>query len=98
MRRAAIVLLIVIGAFRIAATYKVFSETADEPMHLLAGLEVLTNHAYGAQLQNPPLPRIAIALGPWLAGARYPSSLHSWSDLLAIFYSTGHYETMLVLA
>ena len=64
----AAVLLVVIGALRIAATYGVFSETADEPTHLACGLQILNEHRYTIQLQNPPLPRLLIALGPWLAG------------------------------
>ena len=91
MRRAAIIFLIAIGAIRIAATYTTFSETADEPMHLSAGLEILTHHTYSIQLQNPPLPRVLIALPPWLSGARYQEPPDK-------FHANGHYKTMLVLA
>ncbi|MFL6244814.1 MAG: ArnT family glycosyltransferase [Thermoanaerobaculia bacterium] len=98
MRRA-VILLLLIGAIRIAATYTIFSETADEPMHLSAGLELLSKHQYTIHPVNPPLPRLLIALPPWLAGA----SFHGGGDYIAdevmvMYYSTGHYKTMLVLS
>src|SRR5687768_3378379 len=91
MRRAAVILLLLLGAIRIAATYTTFSETADEPTHLSAGLQILTQHRYALQYQNPPLPRILIALPPWLAGARYDGN----GDVMT---QIGDYETMLFLA
>ncbi|MDP9191684.1 MAG: glycosyltransferase family 39 protein [Acidobacteriota bacterium] len=98
MRRAAVILLLVLGGIRIAATYTTFSETADEPMHLSAGLQVLTHHRYALQYQNPPLPRVLIAFPPWLAGARYDGSGDVMTEVMAKFHALGDYETMLVLA
>jgi hypothetical protein len=94
VRRTLLIILLLAGAIRIAATWNVFSETADEPMHLAAGLQVLTDGEYALQLQNPPLPRVLIAIGPWLGGARYDRAM----DVLSIFHSTGRYKTTLVLA
>lgn len=98
MRRSAVVLLLLIGAIRIAATYTTFSETADEPMHLTAGLEILSKHQYTIHLQNPPLPRLLIALPPWLAGARYDGTGNYLDEVMSKYYSTGHYKTMLALS
>jgi 4-amino-4-deoxy-L-arabinose transferase-like glycosyltransferase len=98
MKRAAVILLLLIGAIRIAATYTTFSETADEPMHLTAGLELLSKHRYTIHPANPPLPRILMALPPWLAGARFDDSGDLIGEVMSRFYSTGHYKTMLVLA
>jgi 4-amino-4-deoxy-L-arabinose transferase-like glycosyltransferase len=98
MRRAAVILLLAIGAIRIAATYTTFSETADEPMHLTSGLEILSKHRYTIQLQNPPFPRVLIALPAWLTGARFDGSGDYMAEVMEKFYSTGHYKTMLVLA
>jgi 4-amino-4-deoxy-L-arabinose transferase-like glycosyltransferase len=100
MRRAAVILLLAIGAMRIAATYTTFSETADEPMHLSAGLEILSKHQYKLQLQNPPLPRLLIALPPWLAGARFESAgdRDQMPEVLIKFHGLGDYERMLLLA
>lgn len=89
-----VIFLLFLAAVRIAATWNVFSETADEPVHLAAGLQVLTDGEYTLHLQNPPLPRVLIALGPWLDGARYDAT----ADVLPIFHSTGRYKTTLVLA
>jgi 4-amino-4-deoxy-L-arabinose transferase-like glycosyltransferase len=97
MRRVAVILFLAIGAIRIAATYTTFSETADEPIHLAAGLEVLSRHHYTIQLQNPPLPRLLIALPPFLHGARFDGSDYL-KEAMVKFHSTGHFKTMLVLA
>jgi 4-amino-4-deoxy-L-arabinose transferase-like glycosyltransferase len=98
MHRAAVIFLLLVGAMRIAATYTTFSATADEPMHLSAGLEILTQHRYALQLQNPPLPRMLIALPPWLAGARYNGTGEVMPEVLTKFHALGHYKTMLFLA
>ena len=66
--RSAAIILIAIGLLRIASTYTTFSEGIDEPIHLAAGLEMYTRHEYRLHLVNPPLPRLAFALGPWLDG------------------------------
>ena len=92
-------MILAIGAIRIASTYTTFSETADEPMHLSAGLQILTHHAYFLQLQNPPLPRLFIALGPYLAGARWDGSTGDpIKEAIAKFHAIGHYKTLLFLA
>jgi hypothetical protein len=98
MQRAVVVVLLAFGVLRIAATYTTFSETADEPMHLSAGLEILSQHRYGLQLQNPPLPRLLIALPPWLAGARFEGGPDPIKEAMAKFYSIDRYKTMLFLA
>jgi hypothetical protein len=96
MRRAAVVVLLAIGVLRVATTLTTFSETADEPMHLAAGLDLLTHHRYELQLQNPPLPRLLIALPPWLAGVRFEGT--GFDEVLTKFYEGGRYRTMLFLA
>ena len=97
-RRAAVILLLAIGVIRIASTYTTFSETADEPMHLSVGLQILSKHQYTFHLVNPPLPRVVTALPPWLFGARFDGTGDFVQEVLTKFYSTGHYKTMLVLA
>jgi len=89
--------LILVAAVRIVSTLTTFSETADEPMHLSSGLEVLSLHRYELQLQNPPLPRLVIALPPWLAGARY-SGADPMPEALTKFHSHGPVTRMLFLA
>jgi len=62
--------LVVIATVRIAATYRVFSFTIDEPGHFACGLEYLSKHVYRYETQHPPLARAAIALLPYLAGVK----------------------------
>ena len=47
---------------RIGATLQVFSPTADEPVHLAAGYEYLTQHKYTIDSEHPPLARAILAL------------------------------------
>jgi 4-amino-4-deoxy-L-arabinose transferase-like glycosyltransferase len=97
MQRTAVIVLLTIAALRIAATLTTFSETADEPMHLSAGLQILTQHRYTLQLQNPPIPRLVIAFLPWLAGARFDGKGDAMAEALVKFHSIGKYKTTLFL-
>ena len=96
--RLTVAVLLLIAALRIVSTYRVFSDTADEGMHLSTGLQVLTEHRYGLQLQNPPLPRVIIALPPWIAGARWDARHASMEQITSMFFVLGDYKRMLVLA
>jgi hypothetical protein len=58
------------ATWRIAHTYPVFTETADEGVHIACGMEWLSRGTYTYELQHPPLSRIAVALGPYLLGIR----------------------------
>ena len=64
------VFFICCGAARIVSTYHVFNQIADEPMHIACGLEWWDRGTYTIETQHPPLSRIAVALGPYLVGAR----------------------------
>jgi 4-amino-4-deoxy-L-arabinose transferase-like glycosyltransferase len=99
-RRYAIaaIALILVGAARVAAILTVFSATADEGVHLTAGLQILAEHRYSLHLVNPPLPRVVTAFGPTLAGARYDPGQDIIEQARAKFHSTGHYRTLLALA
>jgi hypothetical protein len=50
------------AVLRIRATHHVFSPTADEPVHLAAGYEYLTQHKYTIDSEHPPLARAVLAL------------------------------------
>jgi Dolichyl-phosphate-mannose-protein mannosyltransferase len=67
-----LVLLALAGltAVRLAAMYDTFTATFDEPYHLAAGMQWLCSGKYTYDLQHPPLGRVALAAGPWLAGFR----------------------------
>ncbi len=93
--------LIILGACLLAAgSWRVYSNTWDEPEHLAAGLELLDRGRYEYDTEHPPLARVLLALGPWLAGAHSfdtpppegtPEGIH-------ILYSGGHYWRYLTLA
>jgi hypothetical protein len=64
------ILLVAAGSLRIVATYPVLSHTIDEPLHIACGMEWLDNGTYRFWAEQPPLSRVAAALGPYLAGRR----------------------------
>src|ERR1039458_3883490 len=69
---AAVTLAVVlIGAIRIASTWRLFAETYDEATQIACGVEWLSAHRYTFENQHPPLGRIAVGLGPYLDGAHY---------------------------
>jgi 4-amino-4-deoxy-L-arabinose transferase-like glycosyltransferase len=60
--------IILVTVARIATTYRVFSQTADEPIHIAAGYDFLKTGRQLADPQHPPLARIFFAL-PFLDAA-----------------------------
>lgn len=48
------------------------SPTYDEPHHLATGMEWWQFHGSRWWTENPPLPKLAVAMGPYLAGLRLP--------------------------
>jgi len=90
--------LIAIAAARMAATFTVFSATADEPMHLSCGLLILTQHHYGYQLENPPLPRVVFAYAAWRAGMKFDPNASLEDQLRSVYYANGQYIRNLVIA
>jgi 4-amino-4-deoxy-L-arabinose transferase-like glycosyltransferase len=98
--RAALVLIVLGSCLLTASTWLVFSHTWDEPEHLAAGLELLDRGRYDYDTQHPPIARVLIALGPYLAGARsfgspppdgVPEGIH-------VLYDAGRYRLYLALA
>ena len=63
-RRAAIAvsILCAFALLRVALTHRVFSPTFDEPIHVAAGYEWLTQKTYTLDREHPPLARIFFAL------------------------------------
>ena len=55
-------LLVLFTAGRIMTTHRVFSQTSDEPVHLVAGYDILTKGYYNTDLHHPPLSRFLFAL------------------------------------
>lgn len=84
-------ILMAVAVVRIAATFTVFSATSDESMHLSCGLELLTQHRYSLQLENPPLPRVIMATPPLLAGLTFNPDIDPWEQVRGLFYSQPNY-------
>ena len=104
-RRAAaiVVSLIVLATVRIAATYTVFNNTADEPAHVACGMEWLAQGEYRWEPQHPPLARVAAALGPYLIGDRPQGTPRNvpfaqFKEGAAILFSNGTYWRALTLS
>lgn len=92
--------MIVAACALVASTWHYFHHTWDEPEHLAAGMQLIDRHIYTYDVQHPPLARVAMAIGPYLAGARSfgepgPSGEQEGRDLL---YRTGNYTLLLTLA
>ena len=81
-----LMLLIGIGIVRIVATYHVFNHTIDEGAHVACGIEWLEKGQYRYETLHPPLARISVALGPYLAGCESrPAFQKALADQLASF-------------
>lgn len=98
--RVALAFLILVACLLAASTWRVYSNTWDEPEHLAAGIELLDKGRYEYDTEHPPIVRIFMALGPYLAGARSfgtppPDGVQEGVDIL---YSGGHYTLYLTLA
>jgi len=95
----AVLVLTGAAAARIVSTYHIFNQTADEPDHVGAGMEWLSQGTYTLDPEGPPLARVAVALGPFLDGLRLPASRGDGFDLgTEIFYARDHYSRNLTLA
>ena len=91
-------LLIAFAVLRIFATLNVFSSTADEPLHVTAGLQLVQEGRYGWQLENPPLPRLVFGWLVHAGGAEFDPTRDAVGMMRWLFHSSGHYRTSLVLA
>ena len=92
--------VILVTAALSASTWRVYGHTWDEPEHLAAGIELLDRGRYEYDTEHPPIGRILMALGPYLAGARSygtppPDGVQEGLDIL---YRSGHYDEFLTLA
>jgi 4-amino-4-deoxy-L-arabinose transferase-like glycosyltransferase len=98
--RVALALLILAACLLAASTWRIYSNTWDEPEHLAAGIELLDKGRYEYDTEHPPIVRALMALGPYLAGARSfgtppPDGVQEGVDIL---YTGGHYDLYLTLA
>src|SRR3954462_12947005 len=87
-----------IAIARIISTYPIVSQTFDEPSHIAAGMELLSLGTYTYEQQHSPLARLAVAFGPYLAGARSHGDPDSFTEGNHILHSISSYSHMLTLA
>ena len=100
---AVVSLATVLACAAVAGTYATFTHTVDEPTHLAAGLALLDRRGDFWDRQDPPVARLAIALGPYLQGERSPRPSAGRQAPTAdegqrILYGSGRYQRVLTLA
>ena len=91
-------LLILMAAGRVAATWRVYTPTFDEPAHLGAGMQLLDRGEYLYEAMHPPLARVAVALGPYIRGYRSAGEPGMWREGNAILNQQGDQAGALALA
>src|SRR4051794_25367984 len=79
------------------------SMTFDEPHHLATGIEWWQFGTYRWWTENPPVPKVVTALGPYLAGVRLPGSpatlgSRPWAVGINLFEDGGARTLMLARA
>ena len=89
---------VAIATALIVGTYSVFSQTFDESAHLACGMEWLDRGTYTLEALHPPLARVAVAILPYLDGARSAGSSNLWAEGNAILERNGQYWKTLTLA
>lgn len=99
--RTIAVVLVAIASLRIAATYPVFNQTFDEPLHIACGVEWLGSVVCADE--TPPLARVAAAAGPYLLGVRskgtpYRDMDSEYKEGAAMLYGSHRYDLTLTLA
>jgi len=90
--------LVLVGSLRIAATWQHFNATYDEPFHVACGVQWWAEKEYTRERQHPPLARILVGLGPYLAGVRPGGRGDSVAEGNFLLHERGHYWRHLTLA
>jgi len=91
-------LLTAIGVARIASTYRAIAQTSDETPNIACGMQYLDLGRYDYGAFHPPLARLAMALGPYLYGARSQKLPDRWREGNAVLASGRRYGKTLTLA
>jgi hypothetical protein len=91
-------LLTAIGVARIVSTYRAIAQTSDETPNIACGMQYLDLGRYDYGAFHPPLARLAIALGPYLYGARSQGLPDRWHEGNAVLNSARRYGKALTLA
>ena len=91
-------LLAAIGVGRIAATYRSIAQTSDETPNIACGMQYLDLGRYDYGAFHPPLARLAMAIGPYLYGARAQKLPDRWHEGNAVLHSEPRHGKALTLA
>src|SRR5674476_1249546 len=83
---------------RITATYRGLAQTSDETPNIACGMQYLDLGRYDYGAFHPPLARLAIAVGPYLYGARAQKLPDRWKEGNAVLNSAPRYGKALTLA
>jgi hypothetical protein len=100
-RRAPFLLFLLLtagGVARIVSTYRAVAQTSDETPNIACGMQYLDLGRYDYGAFHPPLARLAIAVGPYLYGARSQKLPDRWHEGNAVLYSARRYGKTLTLA
>ena len=91
--RIAFAVLILVGLTiaRLVPTYTTFTQTYDEPSHVMCGMAWLEWSSYEECVDHPPLARVALALGAYLKGIRTLPAEDDEDPGNPILYSGGQY-------
>jgi 4-amino-4-deoxy-L-arabinose transferase-like glycosyltransferase len=89
---AAAILLSLLAAVRVASTYRVFSQTIDEPIHVATGFQWLTEGKYDLDVEHPPLPRVLFALDAYLSDATVNQADPRVQRGTTLLYRNGEYR------
>lgn len=95
---ALVILFILIGVIRITSTHTVFNHTHDEHQHIASGMNFLDHGTIRFDRLSVTLPRIAVAIGPYLTGIRSMGHEKRWPEGEAILNARGEYSKNLSLA
>lgn len=96
--RVVALVLALAGADAIANSYGSFSNTLEEPAHLAAGMQWLSTGRYDLDVGQPPVARIAAAVGPYLHGVRSLGGRNPTAEGLRLLGTGAQYRATLNLA
>ena len=79
LARAIACTVLLVSVCLILHTYTVYGPTADEGDHIAGGMEWLSHSTFNMDPIDPPLPRVIIALGPYIMGVRPSATGNPWA-------------------
>jgi 4-amino-4-deoxy-L-arabinose transferase-like glycosyltransferase len=81
---------VLVAVCLIVSTYSKLSQTWDETAHIGTGIQWLTSGHYSLDIIDPPLPRVSVAVGPYLLGSRSTGLFNPWDEGDNILVKSGH--------